>query len=67
MKLGGIDLETVLVADVHRDGLIPTQIVDILIDKSEGGIRRPLRENVWLWLAIFYRKIEIERRILRIG
>jgi hypothetical protein len=64
VKLGGIDLEAVLVADVHRDGLIPTQIVDILIDKSEGGIRRPLRENVGLWLTIFYRKIEIERRIL---
>jgi hypothetical protein len=66
VELGGINLETILVAHIHRDAFVLPQIADVLIGKSEGGIRRPLRENVGLWLTIFYRKIEIEGRILRI-
>ena len=67
VELDGIDLETVLIADVHGDALVSPQIANVLIDKCQRSIRGPLCENVRLRLTVFDRKIEVERRILGIG
>ena len=50
VQLGGIDSQSVLVADVDRDGAISAQISDVLIDESQRRIRRPFREDVRLRL-----------------
>ena len=36
VQLGGIEAQTILIAYIHRDGSIPLEISDVLIDKGQG-------------------------------
>ena len=41
VQLAGIDAQAVLVADIHRDGVILAQIGDVLIDEGERRVGGP--------------------------
>lgn len=64
MQFAGIDSQTILVADIDRNGAVLAQIPDVLIHKSERRVRGPFCENVRLNRTIFHRKVEVERRVL---
>src|SRR5271165_5348539 len=62
----GIDAQSVLVADIDRDGAILAQPSDVLIDESKRRIGRPFGENVRLDGAGIYGKVQVERRVFRV-
>src|ERR1019366_9446222 len=67
MQLAGTGPQVVLIADVHSNPAILTQIADILIHECQGRVRSPFGDYVRLNDAVLGRQIEIERRVLGIG
>jgi hypothetical protein len=65
VQLPGIHAQSVLIANVNRDGPVAAQAGNVLIDERERRIRGPLRQD--RLLAVTNRQIEVQRRILRIG
>src|ERR1017187_7463938 len=58
VQLDGIRAQSILIAYINGDGMILAQISDVLIDKRERRIGRPLGENVVLHNSVFRRQIK---------
>src|SRR5579884_2987471 len=67
VKLLGIEPQVILIAHVHRNTAVPSQVVDVLIDKGQRRIGGPFGQNLRLGHAVLYREVEIQRWILRVG
>src|SRR5215472_3561657 len=67
MQLAGIDSQTVLLTHIDRNCVILAQTSDVLIHKSERGIRRPFRENVGLDRTVLQREVQVKWRVLWVG
>src|ERR1017187_10427288 len=67
VQLTRVDPQAVLVAHIHGDGAILAQIADVLVNEGERRIGGPFGDHIRLGHAVLGGKVEIERRILRIG
>ena len=48
MQLLGVDAQYVLIAHVDGDGFVLLQVADVLVDKSQRSVGRPLGDYVLL-------------------
>jgi hypothetical protein len=48
MQLLGVDAQSVPIAHVDGDGFAQFQVADVLVDKSQRGVGRPLGDYVLL-------------------
>jgi hypothetical protein len=67
MQLAGIDSQTVLITHIDCNCAILAETSDVLIHKSERGIRRPFRENVRLRRTVLHREVQVKGRVLWVG
>jgi len=67
VEFGGVDSQSILVADIHRNSAIPLQIGNVLVDEGEGGVGGPFGQDVGLGHSVFGGKVEIEGWIFWIG
>src|SRR5450755_4306282 len=61
MQLLGVDAQSVLIAHVDSDGFVLLQVADVLVDKSQRSVGRPLGDYVLLNLPVFGGHIEIQQ------
>ena len=52
MQFPGVDAQSVLIADVDGDGFVLFQVADVLVDKSQWSVGRPLGDYVLLNLPV---------------
>ena len=64
VQLRCIYLQVVRVADVDRNRAVLPQVLDVLVDKSQGRIRGPSRQYSLLVRAD--RQVEVQRRVVRV-
>jgi len=64
MEFPGVDAQPVLIAHVDGDGFVLFQVADVLVDKSQRSVGRPLGDYVLLNLLVFGGHIEIQRWVL---
>ena len=66
VQLDRVEAQSILIADVDRDGAVLLQVSDVLVDEDKRGVGGELGDDLRLGNAVLRGKVEVQRGILRI-